>query len=191
MRPQEFGKHLAWTVCSVMLGTMILPSASFAATAAEIDASANKILQQFRQKHAGADEALKDAKGVLVFPQIVQGGFIVGGAYGEGVLRIHGKSVSYYSIGSGSFGLTFGAAAKAVIICSMLQAPLTEFQTDARTDKSWQVGLSGDIAVVNVGASGAINSAQLNRPIVAFTLDQQGLFFNLSLQGSKITKIIR
>jgi len=191
MRTRGFYRSVAAAICAVFLGCLALPDLSHAATAADIDASVNKILVQFKQKHEGATEALKQAKGVLVFPQIIQAGFIVGGSYGEGALRIDGTSVAYYSIGSGSFGLIAGAQAKAVVILFMTQPPLTEFRRDARTDKSWQVGLNGDITVVNVGASGAINSAQLNRPIVAFTLDQSGLLVNLSLQGAKITRINR
>src|SRR5262249_52756257 len=99
----------------VALGAMVLPSASHTATAQAIDASADKILAKFKETHQGADAALKKAKGVLVFPEIVKAGFIVGGSYGEGVLRIGGRSVAYYSIGSGSVGFTFGAQSQGVI----------------------------------------------------------------------------
>jgi len=191
MQAPGLGRSVVWAVCAFLLGVTVLPSVSDAATAQQIDASVNTILRQFKEKHTGATEALREAKGVLVFPQIVQAGFIVGGSYGEGALRIRGNSVGYYSIGAGSFGLTAGAQSKAVIILFLQQAPLDEFRKDATTDKSWQVGLNGDITAVNVGASGAIDSAKLNRPIVSFTLDQTGLMLNLSLQGSKITKIKR
>jgi lipid-binding SYLF domain-containing protein len=192
MRAQrKFARSVAWAVCFLLLGSLVLPSVSRAATAAAINASADKILQQFKQNHPGATEALQGAKGVLVFPQIVKAGFVVGGQYGEGVLRIHGTPVAYYSIASGSFGLTVGAASNALIVLFLQEGPLQEFRRDARTDKSWQVGLNGDITLVNVGGAGAINSAQLNRPIMGFALDQKGLFLNLSLQGSKITRLNR
>jgi lipid-binding SYLF domain-containing protein len=170
---------------------MALPSVSDAATAQAIDASADKILQQFKATHQGADAALKQAKGVLVFPQIVKGGFIVGGSYGEGALRIHGTSVAYYSIGSGSVGFTFGAQSQAVIILFMKQAALDTFRKDARTDNAYQVGVSGDITAVNLGAGGAVANSALNSDIVSFVMDQKGLMVNLSLQGSKITKLQR
>ena len=140
MRTRGFYLSFVAAICVVLLGCLALPDLSHAATAADIDASVDKILVQFKQKHEGATEALKQAKGVLVFPQIIQAGFIVGGSYGEGALRIQGTSVAYYSIGSGSFGLIAGAQAKAVVILFMTQPPLTEFRRDARTDKSWQVG---------------------------------------------------
>ena len=191
MRTRGFSRSIAAGVCVLLLGCLALPDPSHAADALTIDQSVNKILANFKEKHQGGTEALKEAKGVLVFPEIVQAGFVVGGSYGEGALRIKGTSVAYYSIGSGSFGLIAGAQAKAVVILFMTQPPLTEFRRDARTDKSWQVGLNGDITAVNVGAAGAISSAQLNRPIVSFTQDQKGLMVNLSLQGAKITRINR
>ena len=188
---RKFARSAAWAVCFLLLGSLALPSVSRAATAAAINASADKILIQFKENHPGATEALQGAKGVLIFPEIVKAGFIVGGQYGEGVLRIHGTPVAYYSIGSGSFGLTAGAESKALIILFLQEGPLNEFIRDARTDKSWQVGLNGSIVLVDVGGAGTIDSAMLNRPIVAFALNQKGLFLNLSLQGSKITKLKR
>jgi lipid-binding SYLF domain-containing protein len=184
-------RSVAWTVCFLLLGSLVVPRESSAATAQAIDASVDTILQLFKEKHKGGAEALKKAKGVLVFPEIIQAGLVVGGQYGEGALRIGGKTVGYYSIGAGSFGLTAGAESKALIILFLQEGPLKEFIRDARTDKSWQVGLNGSIVLVNVGGAGTIDSAMLNRPIVAFALNQQGLFLNLSLQGSKITKLNR
>ena len=192
MRAQKkSARSVAWATCLILLGGLLMPRVSSAATAQAIDASVDRILQLFREKHQGGNEALKRAKGVLVFPEIIQAGLVVGGQYGEGALRIGGKSVGYYSIGSGSFGLTAGAESKALIILFMQEGPLKEFLRDARTDKSWQVGLNGSIVLVNVGGAGTIDSAMINRPIVAFALNQKGLFLNLSLQGSKITKLKR
>jgi lipid-binding SYLF domain-containing protein len=191
MRAHILRRKIVWMACIVVLGTMVLPTVSQAATAQAIDESADKILQQFKTTHQGADAALKQAKGVLVFPQIIKGGVIVGGSYGEGALRIGGKSVAYYSIGSGSVGFTFGAQSQAVIILFMKQAALDKFRTDARTDNSYQVGVSGDITAVNLGAGGAVASSALNNDIVSFVMDQKGLMVNLSLQGSKITKLTR
>jgi lipid-binding SYLF domain-containing protein len=191
MRAQAFGRSLVGAVCCIVLAITVLPSISDAATAQAIDASVDKILQKFKETHQGADAALQQAKGVLVFPQIVKGGFIVGGSYGEGALRLGGPSVAYYSIGSGSVGFTFGAQSEAVIILFMNQAALDTFRKDATMDKSFQVGVSGDITAVNLGAGGAIASSALNSDVVSFVMNQTGLMVNLSLSGSKITQLKR
>jgi lipid-binding SYLF domain-containing protein len=180
-----------WAVGLTLMASIVLPGVAGAATAQAIDTSADKIVQKFKETHQGADAALKQAKGVLVFPEIVKAGFIVGGSYGEGALRINDKSVAYYSIGSGSVGFTFGAQSQAVIILFMTQAALDQFRTDTTTDKSWQVGVSGDITAVDIGAGGAIANSALNSDIVSFVMDQKGLMVNLSLGGSKITKLQR
>jgi lipid-binding SYLF domain-containing protein len=192
MRRRGVGRNLLYAMALLALSVLLPPATSHAATAQAIDTSVDQILAQFKQQHEGADAALQQAKGVLVFPQIVQAGIIVGGSYGEGALRIGGRSVGYYSIGSGSVGLTAGAQSKAVIVLFMQDGALREFRQDARTDNSWQVGVNGDVTAVDVGASGPIvNSALVDRPIVSFTTDQKGLLVNLSIQGSKITKIDR
>jgi lipid-binding SYLF domain-containing protein len=192
MRTWSVRRSVVYAMALVALSGLVLPTASHAATAQAIDASVDQTLTQFKQQHEGADAALNQAKGVLVFPQIVQAGVGLSGSYGEGALRIGGQTTGYYSIGTGSVGITVGAQSKAVIILFMQDAPLQEFQRDATTDNSWQVGLNGDVTVVDVGASGPIvSSALVNRPIVSFTMDQKGLMVNLSIQGSKVTNIER
>ena len=177
--------------CLVAIATLGAPSASHAATAQQIDAAADKIVAKFKETHQGADAALARAKAVLVFPEIVKAGFVVGGSYGEGVLRKGGKSVAYFSIGSGSIGFTFGAQSQAVIILFMQQAALDTFLKDATSNNSYQVGVSGDITAINLGAGGALASSALNHNVVSFVMNQTGLMVNLSLQGSKIQKIDR
>jgi lipid-binding SYLF domain-containing protein len=191
MRTRGFYWRIAAGVCVLVLGCLALPDLSHAATAQEINDRANMILAKFKEKHQGADAGLRQAKAVLVFPQIIKGGFVVGGSYGEGVLRIQGNSVGYYSLGSGSVGFTFGAQSQAVIILFMNQAALDTFRSDARTDHSYQVGVHGDITVIDLGAGGPLANSALNHDVVYFVMDQTGLMVNLSLQGSKITKINR
>ena len=59
-------------------------------TAMEIDTSIDVALEQFKKDIQGGGEFLNSAKGLLVFPNVIKAGFIVGGSYGEGALRIGG-----------------------------------------------------------------------------------------------------
>ena len=177
--------------CLCLFGTVMLPRASSAATAQAIDASTDAVLAQFKRQIKGADALLRDAKGVLVFPEVIQAGIVVGGQYGEGALRIGGRSVAYYSIAAGSVGFQFGVQKKSIIVVFLQAKALEDFRAKARTDKAWQVGVDGSIVLVNLGAEGSINSAIYNQPVVGFVFGQQGLMYNLSLQGSKITKLAR
>jgi lipid-binding SYLF domain-containing protein len=191
MRASSVLRHVVWAVCLCMVGTLSLSTVSHAATAQAIDAAADRALAQFRSQVKGGDAFLKSAKGVLIFPEVIQAGIGIGGEYGEGVLRIRGKSVAYYSIAAGSIGFQLGAQRKSILVAFLQDQALKNFRAQARTDKSWQVGVDGSIALLNLGAQASINSATINQPIVGFVFAQEGLMYNLSLQGSKITKLNR
>ncbi len=184
-------KRAVWAVCFLLLGGLMLPAASSAATAQAIDTGADKALEQFRGQVKGADTFLRDAKGYLVFPEVIKAGIGIGGEYGEGVLRVGGKSASYYSIASGSIGFQLGAQRKSIIIVFLQDQALQDFQTKAQSDKAWNVGVDGSVAVLNTGAGGSIDSATVNQPIVGFVFGQSGLMYSLSLQGSKVSKLQR
>ncbi len=157
-------------MCDCMVGTLSLSTASHAATAQEIDAAADHALAQFRTQVKGGDAFLESAKGILIFPEVIQAGFGIGGEYGEGMLRIGGKSVAYYSVAAGSIGFQLGVQRKSVLVAFMTDQALNNFRAQARTDNSWQVGVDGSIALLNPGGQASIDSATINRPILGFVL---------------------
>lgn len=79
---------------------LLLSAVSFAATKAEIDERVHVAMRQFYDLNPQNKDLVARAKGVLVFPHVTKGGVGVGGQHGEGVLRIDGKTVDYYSISS-------------------------------------------------------------------------------------------
>jgi len=97
---------------------------SLSATAKEIDASVDVALDRFYKDVKGAKEFAKSAKALLVLPGVIKGGFVFAGEYGEGAMRIGGKTVDYYNIASASFGLTIGAQKKDIIIAFMTDEAL-------------------------------------------------------------------
>jgi lipid-binding SYLF domain-containing protein len=188
--PRIVGK-VALVACVCLVGSLLLPSASYAATAQAIDTAADKTIEQFKTQVKGGDAFLRGAKGVLVFPEVIQAGIGIGGEYGEGVLRVGGGSVAYYSIKAGSIGFQLGAQRKSILVVFLQDQALEKFRDTARADKSWQVGVDGSVTLLNLGAQASINSATVNQPIVGFVFGQAGLMYNLSLQGSKVSKIDR
>jgi lipid-binding SYLF domain-containing protein len=159
-----------------------------AATAGEINASVDATLDSFYHTVKDGKKLIADAKGVLVFPNVYKAGvFLVGGEYGEGALRVAAQTVDYYSTASGAFGWQLGAQKKAIIILFMQDDVLNNF----RVSSNWKVGVDASIAVITVGADGSLDSDKLNKPIIAFVIDQKGLMYNLTLEGSKITKLKR
>lgn len=178
-------KVLRFTYLGLLLLALLPMSAAQAASREEIDAEVDEALTQF-YRHTSAGKALaQKAKGVLVFPNVVKAGFGVGGEYGEGALRVGGKTVGYYSIAAASIGLQIGAQARTEIILFMNDAVLKQF----RDSSGWKAGVDGSVALATLGAGGAIDSNTAREPIIGFIFSNKGLMYNLSFEGSKITKL--
>ncbi len=156
-----------------------------AASAREIDTSVDVTLDRFYKEVASGKKLVQDAKGTLVFPAVFKAGFGVGGEYGEGALMIHGKAVDYYSTAAASLGFQIGAQKKSIILLFMQDEVLNHL----RQSSNWKAGAGASITLVNVGADGSIDTQKLNEPIIAFVIGQKGLMYNLSLEGSKFTKL--
>ena len=178
-------KSALLAVCLVLVLTLSPVVSSYAATAREIDVSVDVALERFHKQVKGAQEFTKSAKALLILPKVVKGGFFVGGEYGEGALRIGGKTVAYYNIASASFGLTFGGQQKDIIIAFMTDEALNNF----RRSENWEAGVDGNIAVLNVGAGAEINTETVKDPIVGFVFGVKGLMADASFKGSKLTKL--
>ena len=177
------GRVLALAVSFVL----VMAGMAEAATRQEIDARVNVAMASFNKEVSGASGLLKSAKGVLVFAGVIKAGIGIGGEYGEGSLSIHGSTVDYYSIGSASIGFQLGAQKKDVILVFMQDQALKDF----RAGDGWKVGVDGSVALVKVGAGGAIDTSTIKEPILAFIVGQKGLMYNLTLEGSKITRLKR
>jgi len=167
-------------ILSFFVGTSL-----HAEAAKVIDAKADVAVEKFKKMVKGGDTFLKKVKGYLVFPSVYKGGFVVGGEYGEGVLRVEGKSVAYYSIASASVGLQIGAQKASYIFAFADQYALDSFMKS----KGWEAGVDGSIAVVKWGQGIDISSISFEKPIYAFVFDNKGLMANVSLEGTKFTRI--
>jgi lipid-binding SYLF domain-containing protein len=182
---QNFGRSWMWVIGLALLIGCWEADAAVAATAKEIDVSVDVALERFEKDVGGAKQFLAGAKGLLVFPSVIKAGVGFGGEFGEGALRINGKTVSYYNTMAGSFGLQLGAQAKTIVIVFLDEDALSQF----RKSEGWKVGVDGSVAVIAIGAGTSLDSSKLNQPIVGFILDQKGLMYNLTLEGSKFTRI--
>ena len=156
-----------------------------AARRQSIDASADSALARLYAQVPSASEMVAKSRGTLVFPSIVSAGFVVGGSYGQGVLRSRGQASQYYSTAAGSVGLLAGADSKAVFILFMTDEALAKF----RASNGWTVGADASVTLVNVGATAAVDSATAQQAIVGYVLTNAGLMANISLEGTKITPL--
>ena len=154
----------------------------WAQTAEEIDASVYACLGRFYNQIMGGREMVAMAEGILVIPSVVKGGLIVGGEYGEGALRVGGKTVSYYNLASGSVGFQIGGEAKDFVILFMTDEALKQFQAS----KGWEVGIDGNVALANFGGGKRVDFITMNDPIIGFVFDVKGLMADISLKGAQV-----
>ncbi|MDR2128746.1 MAG: twin-arginine translocation pathway signal [Burkholderiaceae bacterium] len=159
--------------------------AGVASTAAELNAQAQEALQRLYHNVPGSRALVSQAAGVLVFPSILGGGFVVGAEYGRGVLLLGARPVSYYNTIAGSLGFQAGAQSRSLIYVFNSRSALEQF----RGSNGWTVGIDATVAFATIGANGQIDSHTAERPVVAFSLTNVGLEAGASIQGSKINRI--
>lgn len=173
------------TLAAMVVLALAAAPVALADSKVELDAKVQEALTNFaKHTSAGAELAAK-ADGVLIFPSVIKAGFGVGGEYGEGALQIGGKTVGYYNIAAASIGLQLGAQARTQIVLFMTADALKTF----RDSKGWKAGVDGSVALATLGAGGTIDTKTAQKPIIGFIFSNKGLMYNLTFEGSKITKI--
>ena len=167
--------------------SLLLAGVSAAKTAKEIDSEVNEAMNLFTKQVKGANEFLNSAKGVLLIPNMVKAGLGVGGQYGEGALRIGGKTVAYYSLAAGSVGIQIGAQKTNLVLVFRQEEALRKF----RAGSGWKAGVDGSVAFIDTGAAKSLDTMNVNDPIIAFLFGQKGLMAGATIEGAKFTKLAR
>ena len=170
---------LTFTAC-----TTTLPDnrATPAEQRARIDQGTDATLNRLYQVAPGSQDLVQRAQGVLVFPEAVSGGFIVGVEHGRGVLRTGGQNAGYYTTSSGSVGQQAGAQSRAIVFLFMTQEALNDF----RNSSGWTAGVDATVAVATIGANGRIDTSTMKEPVVGFSMTNAGLMAGVSLEGTKV-----
>ena len=192
MRRRQFILTSSATIAASSLGLTgcTTTSASKASDNADkrqsINAGVDATLARLYTTVNGSHELVSKARGVLVFPSVIQAGFWIGGQYGEGALRVGGQTAGYYSTAGGSFGLQIGGQSKSIVYLFMTQDALERF----RNSEGWAVGADATVAVAKVGANGNIDTSTATAPVQAFVLTNAGLMAGVSLEGTKVSRLI-
>ena len=179
-------KGLCLTLVAMVSVAVLAPRAQ-AASGWEIDSGVRETLDRFFGKVRGANELADKSVALLVFPSVVKAGIGFGGEYGEGALLVGGRTVDYYNTVSASVGFQLGVQERSIIIAFMTDSALQQFRRTA----GWKVGVDGSVAIVTVGIGGSIDTNKITSPVVGFILDPKGLMYNLTLEGSKMSRISR
>jgi lipid-binding SYLF domain-containing protein len=179
-------KHRMLAAVLCVLGMTCVPVFAYAATAREIDTSVDVALESFQKTIPDGNQLLKEAKGVLVFPGLIRGGIGWGAEYGEGALRIGGKTAAYYRAIGGSLGIQLGGQSRKVVVLFMEESNLKKFQAAS----GWKGALDASGVFLETGGEAFVDTVEgRNKPVMAFVLDQRGLMFNLTAEVAKISKI--
>ncbi|MGR4871128.1 YSC84-related protein [Variovorax sp. LARHSF232] len=183
--------NVYWLATSLVVALVTLAPAGIAnaqsattPTAIEIDRDVDAAIKRLHAMPAAKTLAAK-AHAVLVFPQIVKGGLVVGAQYGKGALRKDGKTLAYYETVSATYGLQAGVQKFGYALVFMNRGALAYLD---RSD-GWEVGVGPSVVVVDAALARSITTTTLKDDVYAFVFDQSGLMAGLGLQGSKITKI--
>lgn len=169
----------------LMSAAILVIGSGCVASAPVLDSEADIALRVFGEQVNGSEVFLNQAAGYLVFPRVIKAGIGVGGETGEGVLRIGGSTVDYYRTSSGSIGFQFGAQSKSIVVAFMTREALDRF----RNSQGWRVGVDGSVALIDIGAGKTIDSDNVRDPVVGFIYGSKGLMYNLTLEGTKFSKL--
>jgi lipid-binding SYLF domain-containing protein len=172
-------------VLAMALTTALNARVAQAASGSEIDRNATAALKILYANTPGAKDLATNAKGILVFPNIVKGGFIVAGQYGDGALREAGKTVGYYRSLAASYGLQAGVQSFGYVLLFMDDESLAYLEQS----NGWEIGTGPSVVVLDKGAGKSLSSTTLRKGVYAFIFGQKGLMAGIGLQGAKITKI--
>lgn len=173
--------HLSWLVLAACIVSM--PAA--AATKEEIDSGVQKALTDLYAKYPAAKALGKDAKGILVFPEVFKAGLVIGGEGGEGALLVDGKHAGYFSTGGLSIGLQAGAQTHGYALFFMTDDALNY----AKDVSGWEIGVGPSIVVVDAGMAKNLTTTTGHSDVYAFIFGQKGLMAGLGVKGNKISRI--
>src|SRR6516165_8616466 len=158
-------------------------SAEASSSAQEIDRDSREALKRLEAEGGKTQELVQKAIAILIFPNIIKGGLIIGGQYGDGALIQQGKTIGYYNIAAASFGLQAGGQSFSYALLFQKQSALDYLQ---KSD-GWSIGSGPSVVVMDKGTAASLTSTTVTQDVVAIPFGQKGLMAGLGLEGSKIT----
>ena len=167
--------------------TFAIAAPALADSAREIDSNVDFATEQLYAKVPGSKELASRARGVLIMPDVIKGGLIIGGSYGEGALRVGGATDGYYSVAAASVGYQIGVQSTSHALFFMTDDALRKF----RNSSGWELGADAEFTVPGDGVSLNVDSTTIKSPVIAIIFAQDGLLAGASLEGAKYTQIAR
>lgn len=178
---------IATVVASFLILPLAYPISAYAATAEDLHQDSQRALERLYAVNPLARKLSRDAKAILVFPNIVKAGLVFGGGYGEGELLKGGTVDGYYNSVTASWGLQAGAQTYGYAMFLMTDKALHYIHET----HGWEVGVGPTVVIVDEGVAKNLSTTTLKEDAYAFIFGQQGLMAGVSIEGSKISPIRR
>lgn len=152
---------------------------------------------------AGASDMFQSAYGYALFPTIGKGGFIVGGAYGEGRVFEGGKYIGDTAMTQATIGFQLGGSGFSQVIFFKDKRALDEFisgnfefgasvQAVALTAAAGgSANTGGSSATASGGKNNAITAGEYQKGMATFTITKGGLMYEASVGGQKFSYTAR
>jgi lipid-binding SYLF domain-containing protein len=170
-----------------LMFSLVLSSLSVQSeTAQELEQQADAALKILLDSEPVAKKLIDASKGVLIFPDVIKAGLLIGGQFGDGVLRKDGNTAGYYNTTAASYGLQAGAQSFGYAMVFMTDSALDYLESSS----GWEVGIGPSVVVVDEGVARALTTTTAKDDVYVFFFDQKGLMAGLGIQGSKITKFV-
>lgn len=176
--------------CAMALATVMslsFASAAQAASAEDLNRDSAQALRQLTETNRTANDIARNARAMLVFPNIVKAGLVFGGSYGEGTLMKGNRVVDYYNSVSGSWGLQAGAQSYGYVVFLMNDKAVEYIEKTA----GFEIGVGPTVVIVDEGVAKNLSTSTLKDDAYAFIFNQQGLMAGISIEGTKISRIDR
>ena len=186
MKPKNLKARIVFVLTSFLMGTAALQSGCVTSSnTPAYDADATATLQQLYAESPVAASLGKQAKGILIFPDILNGGFIIGAHHGNGVLRVNGQTAGYYNTVAASYGLQAGIQRYGFVLFLMNDNAMSYLHAS----DGWELGVGPTIVIVDQGLAGSLSTTTLRGDVYAFAFNQTGLMGGIGIEGSKITEV--
>ena len=162
-------------------------TSAYAGKADDIRIDARAALEKLLTSNRGARALFEKASATLVFPDIIKGGFIIGGQYGDGALFRGDTVQAYYRSFAASYGLQAGVQRFGYVLFFMTERDLDYINHS----DGWEIGVGPSIVIVDedMAMAKSLTTTTTKDGIYAFIFGQKGLMAGLGIQGTKITRI--
>jgi len=174
---------LKYTTGFILVAIILLTART--ASADDLTSDSRHALHQLTSQNPTAARLNSRALAVLVFPEVVKAGFVLGAQGGKGILFVHGQPNGRFRTVAASYGLQAGVQKYGYALFFLDHASLDWINKT----RGWEIGTGPSVVIVDKGKARSISTNTLHSGIYAFIFDQQGLMAGLGLQGSKIKRI--